>query len=258
MKNYFIFILYKIIMDFVKSLDKSVDQTVRTLYKPTVIKGLVHLLLAVYVWKLAPAVPETIQTLFENSYFRLFVFSLVLWTAQFSPSTSILIALAFMITMNYLNKKPLFEFMENTPVAPNQEVAIDSAVAVVNQQIENPQTVTGIESQEQSILIQPTIVDTPNGPSVVNPSVVVAPIVVSNGEEKVLITPNLTVVQSPSPAPSAQEQAPAPQAAPADELALAPAPEPTPVEEQGCYPLRKFDMSKVSGFEQGEFGTFQA
>jgi hypothetical protein len=245
-------------MDFVKSLDKSVDQTAKALYKPTVIKGLVHLLLAVYVWKLAPEVPQTIQTLFENSYFRLFVFSLVLWTAQFSPSTSILIALAFMITMNYLNKKPLFEFMENTPVAPTQEVAIDSTQAVVNQQMENPQTVSGIENQEHSIVIQPSIVETPNGPSVINPSVVVAPMVVSNGEEKVLVTPNITVIQAPSAAPSAPEQAPAPAPAPEQALAPAPAPAQEAVLQEGCYPLRKFDMSKVYGFEQGEFGSFQA
>ena len=83
--------------------------------KPTIIRGVVHLLLMLYLARIAPVPPKAILKLFDNVYFKLFVFSLVLWTAQFSPSTSILIALAFMVTINYTTTGKVWEMMENMP-----------------------------------------------------------------------------------------------------------------------------------------------
>jgi hypothetical protein len=81
--------------------------------KPTIIRGIVHLLLVLYVVRLAPTPPKAVLQLFENVYFKLAMFSLVLWTAQFSPSTSILIALAFMVTVNYTTTGKVWEMMDN-------------------------------------------------------------------------------------------------------------------------------------------------
>jgi hypothetical protein len=71
-----------------------------------------------YAARFAPSVPASVLELFNNQYLRLFVFSLILWTAQISPSTSLLIAVAFMVTMNHVNQKPLWELLENTEYAP--------------------------------------------------------------------------------------------------------------------------------------------
>ena len=95
---------------FDNQLSNLLDQYVK---KPTIIRGVVHLLLILYVARLAPTLPNEVLVLFENQYFKLFIFALVLWTAQFSPSTSILIALAFMVTVNYSTNKALWEFLEN-------------------------------------------------------------------------------------------------------------------------------------------------
>lgn len=84
--------------------------------KPTIIRGVVHLLLMLYLARIAPVPPVAVLRLFDNVYFKLFVFSLVLWTAQFSPSTSILIALAFMVTINYSTTGKVWEMLENTNV----------------------------------------------------------------------------------------------------------------------------------------------
>lgn len=81
--------------------------------KPTIIRGMVHLLLILYAARLAPTPPKAILKLFDNIYFKLAIFSLVLWTAQFSPSTSILIALAFMVTINYTTTGKVWEMMDN-------------------------------------------------------------------------------------------------------------------------------------------------
>jgi hypothetical protein len=101
-------------MDYISSADKSINSVlVKYAKKPTIIRGVIHLLLVLYAVRLAPQVPDPVSKLFENSYFRLFIFSMVLWTAQFSPSTSILIAISFLVTMNYVNKRVFWEFMEN-------------------------------------------------------------------------------------------------------------------------------------------------
>jgi hypothetical protein len=289
-------------MEYVKTFDTQINDTLsQFVRKPTLIRGIVHLLLVLYSARLAPTLPKRVLLLFENQYFKLFVFSLVLWTAQFSPSTSILIAIAFMVTVNYANQRPLWEFIENTeavqtsaPEAPNKDVAVAATSAVVNAQVENTPVVTAVEQKSETIVVQPQIVPGPDGPTVVNPTVVVAPVVVETPSgEKVVIQPDVAtvkvdqeaaaavmaakaeaapVVEAPvAPAVEAPAvpvvEAPAAPAAPAVEAPVvepAPAPAPAPVQpkepvaepaptpaaqlaaQEGCYPIRRYDMSKVS------------
>ena len=110
-------------MSYQEKFDKVVNDALSPLMKPKFIKGLIHLLLALYVVRLAPELPSAVLKVFENAYFKLFVFSLVLWTAQFSPSISIMIALAFMVSLNFAMNKPLWEFLENTELPAAQAAA---------------------------------------------------------------------------------------------------------------------------------------
>lgn len=121
--------------------------------KPTLIRGLVHLLLVLYVARIAPTPPKAILKLFDNVYFKLFIFSLVLWTAQFSPSTSILIALAFMVTVNYSTTGKLWEMMDNIgseeveePVST--EIALEAvdvlAAAALSEEASSPAVIAPI------------------------------------------------------------------------------------------------------------------
>lgn len=223
-------------MDYVKSFDDNLDKVLNQFVKkPTLIRGVVHLLLILYAARLAPMLPKVVLNLFENSYFKLFIFSLILWTSQFSPSTALLIAVGFMVTMNYINKKPLWEFLENTdtsaPTAPTKNVAVESAVAIVEQQTQKTPVVQAVAQQENTIVIQPTIIDTPQGKTVVNPTIVVAPAVVeTESGEKVLVKPDVTVVEPPTKAADAipapvqavkvlADAAASPSAAPAKEIA---------------------------------------
>ena len=116
-----------IVAKFDTTLDTILQDYIK---KPTIIRGIVHLLLMLYLARIAPVPPKAVLKLFDNVYFKLFVFSLVLWTAQFSPSTSILIALAFMVTINYTTTGKVWEMMDNmsssttttTTVTPEQSV----------------------------------------------------------------------------------------------------------------------------------------
>jgi len=245
-------------MENIRELDRTIENIMTpVLKKPSFVKGALHLVLILYAAYVAPKPPKVVLDLFENQYFKLFFFALILWTAQFTPATSLLIAISFLITMNYINKKALWEFMENVdnagqPVAPSKEVALNTSAAVLENQMEKPQVVDSVTAEQETVVIQPTVVQTPEGKQTVQmPSVVVAPAMVANEKgEAVLVKPDVTVLNVPEapPAPAAPIQEAAP--APTPEAAV-PAPEAVP--EQGCYPIRKYDMTKVSGYSLNDF-----
>jgi hypothetical protein len=118
------------------------------------------------------------------------------------------------------------------------------------------------------MIVQPTIVDSSKGRVIVNPSIVVAPAIVSTPSgEKVMIKPDVTVLKTPvqnapelvnAPVPNDPKLVNAP--VPNDpELVIAPvlnAPElvnaPVPnAAQNGCYPIRRYDMSKINAYEYG-------
>lgn len=191
-------------MDIVKGIDKNVETVLGGyIKKPTLIRGIVHLVLMLYAARIAPTLPEPVLKLFENQYFKLFVFSLILWTAQFSPSTSLLISIAFMITVNYSNQKPLWEFLENVEV-PNVNM-VEPAPGV---------ELASVPSSEQ-IPIEVPKVETPK-------------------------------IEGSIPAPS-----PAPVPAPAEPKGLV-------QEPASCYPMRNYDISKVSGKDGVDYQEWKA
>ena len=173
-----------------------------------------------------------------------------------------------MITVNYSNQKPLWEFLENTPNtnAPSKDIGISSAASIINSQSNTTPVVVGISQDKQTIVIQPSVVQTPNGPTVVNPTVVLAPAIVSNLDgEKIVVKPDVSTIHidhemvaaapmasaaaAPAAAMSSAAQAvvvpsPAPTPAPVASKMALPEPAAVPVQE-GCYPLRHYDMSKV-------------
>jgi hypothetical protein len=187
--------------DTLKAFDTQVNDLLETyVRKPTLIKGVVHLLLILYAAKLAPQLPASVLKIFDNSYFKLFIFSLILWTAQFSPSTAILIAIAFLVSTNYLSNKPLFEFLENT------NMAMDSAMQNI-QPVMVDNKVHYIQNEETTMVIQPKLVDHEGGQIVVNPSVVISPIIVTTPDGKTAtVTPKVTTITTGSsgstPSPS--------------------------------------------------------
>lgn len=244
-------------MEFIKQIDETINNALNNFVrKPTLVRGVVQLLLILYAARLAPTLPKPVLQLFENAYFKLFIFSLILWTAQFSPSTSILIALGFMITVNYVNKQPLWEFLDNVdptsaPVAPSKDIAIQSVTAVVQQQHADTPVVQAVAQKQDTIVVQPSIIATPNGPAVVNPTIVVAPAVVSTPQgEKVVVKPDVTVVDTTSAATPAATTVSTP--APAPVAPKETQSEPAPAAgAQGCYPMRHYDLSKVNPYEMG-------
>jgi hypothetical protein len=233
--------------------------------------------------------------------------------------------------MNYFGQKALWEFMENVestspPTAPSKEVALETSAAIVENQMEQPPVVQSVTQGPETIVVQPTVIQTPEGPTVQTPTVVVAPAIVTNEQgETMLIKPDVTVVeippQQPTPtavpvvapeqqsaveavstlaAAAASEQPASPQvvaelaqtataaatsteakeavdqlaqqavkaeAAPTQEIKITAMtaiqdisgqqPVQQAVPEAGCYPIRRYDMSKVSAFSFNDsYGAF--
>ena len=112
----------------IQSFDSNINVILENyIRKPTLIKAVVQLLLMLYAVRLAPTPPPVVLHLFNNVYFKVFIFALILWTAQVSPSTSILIAVAFMITINYTTTGKIWEMMDNTAVPPVSSALVTPA-----------------------------------------------------------------------------------------------------------------------------------
>lgn len=173
---------------------------------------------------LSPEVPPMVQTLFKNAFFKVFVFTVIMWSAKIDPLTAILLSVAFLVTMNYVNNKPLWEFVDNVVtetnvVAPTKEIAVDGSVAVLKSQAENPQTVSSITETAATTIVTPLVQDG----NVSVPSVVIVPTVVKsdNGQE-MIVTPNVTLVE-----PKKEVKAEAKE------------------ETIGCYQYKTYDITKV-------------
>jgi hypothetical protein len=255
-------------MEYVKQFDTAAnDLMVRVYKRPAMVSAVIHMLIILYATKLAPELPKSVLNIVNNPYFKLFIFSLILWTAKASPSTSILIALAFMITMNYANNKPLWEFLDNVSgydssdslsapiVAPTKDAAVSYAVDSVNIQKENPLVVDNVVQMDQTVYVTPKVVQTEQGPTIVNPTVVVTPAIVSDKTgQQFVIQPDMTLIQHsfiPEKSGSASVSNLTQMTA---NVAEVPKVTPdVPVDSTGCYPPRQIDVSQVSGVSMDDY-----
>lgn len=88
--------------------------TEKYIRKPQIVYGILVLFVILYSSQIAPMLPGSISRVFQSSFFKLFVFIMILWVAHVSPSLSIIIAVVFLLSTNYLNNKKLWESLDNT------------------------------------------------------------------------------------------------------------------------------------------------
>ena len=256
--------------------------------KPDIIRGIVHFLIILYAARIAPTLPRVVLDLFDNQYFKLFVFSLILWTAQMAPSTSILIALAFMVTVNYANRKPLWEFMENVaeqvptmevptmevptmeiptgpeipppmgpeippPMAPEAPTMTpQEAVVALAQAAASPEAVPPVLVAPVAQVAQEAV-STEEGAKAVSDLAQQAIVPEAGVPEKVEEAVQTAMISMPPPQIQLQVQpAPAEVASPVAQKEQIATPAPLPA---GCFPMREYDMSKVTGMPHDNFGT---
>ena len=84
----------------------------------------ISVILVLYAALLGPNLPPVIQKLFTNTIFRIIVLFMVILTANKEPKVAIMIAIAFILTLDYiyvLQAKETFVNDMNTEMIINQE-----------------------------------------------------------------------------------------------------------------------------------------
>lgn len=188
-----------------QSLTKLVDDKLNVPFdqlitKQLFIKGLLNLLLILYASKVVPQLPVKVLEVCNNTYFRLVVFTLIAWTATHSPSTAMLVAVAFWMTLNYTSTGKMFESLDNVvstqlvtevpvgvPVGVSKEVSVSAVdtlgdaakspkgsspeivIPVAEAALVNTSTQSGVESVQK--LASGAMADTPVSSSAVNAEV---------------------------------------------------------------------------------------
>lgn len=240
-----------------------------------IVTGLVQFIILLYISQLSPELPYFLKDMFSNVYFRLVVFTCIFMYSRIDMTTAILMSIAFIVSMNALNKRDLWEFMDDVDVlaetpAPESETAssIDGVIvapsepiadAQINASLQVPTLVTGETITQETIIVTPTV--SADGVLTV-PNVVVAPIAITNEAGKVkVVSPNLSVIDK-TPGPETQQPF-----VPVQELPAPLVVKPTvvslsdetvsnfatklvrEVKEMSCYPTRSYDLSKIVGAE---------
>ena len=130
-------------------------------------------------------------------------------------------------------------------IAPTVNDAINGAINRVNDMVQNTPVVNGVAQSPETIIITPTVVQTSSGPAIVNPQVLISPAVVATPQgQQVIVTPDVKTIEK------------APVTAPPTPTPVAPSPD-TKEETEGCYPVRKVDMTQVTGLTTTNSAPFE-
>jgi hypothetical protein len=93
--------------------DGLVEKGVKPLLQNQYFFAVIHLMLILYSGQIAPNLPPVLLNLLDNFFVKLLCMFFILILAKISPMTSLLVALAFLVTMNYVTKGKFIEMMKN-------------------------------------------------------------------------------------------------------------------------------------------------
>ncbi len=83
----------------------SVDQYLNMAFTNPYTKSILTLFLVLYGGLAAPKLPESLLKLFDNQMFRIIILALIVYMGQKDAMFAIMMAVAFVISMNTLNQK---------------------------------------------------------------------------------------------------------------------------------------------------------
>lgn len=105
------------------AFDSMFQQSVGSAFPAgSIAAAVLRLVLVLYAGMAAPSLPPAAMNLFENPLFRVAILMLVVWIGGTDPSTSLLIAVGFMVSMNTLSGKQMLErFGESQMMAEDED-----------------------------------------------------------------------------------------------------------------------------------------
>lgn len=213
------------------SYDSTINNTLGKVLNNRYMFAITHLMLFMYASTIAPVLPPKALVILDNFFVKLFAMFLILYSARISPSISILVALCFLVTMNYINHNKFIEFLDNTQQSPVDLDQDDGTPQNIDETVMadavtiKPLVLTNTDGQ--TILVKPTVEITPTQVVDKNGNVEsVYPIVNFMEQEKV---PEFPITQQ------AEEVVPL---------------------QSGCLPNRQVNMETVGALDEEDiFGT---
>lgn len=99
-------------MSFLSSYNDTFNDALSPLENPAV-AGFLKLILVLYAGLAAPHLPDNVLKWFDFVPFKIFVLFLIVWTGNNDPALSILVAVAFFMSMNVLSGKQALEAFQS-------------------------------------------------------------------------------------------------------------------------------------------------
>ena len=90
------------------TFNKSVNNSLKFLENP-ITATLLKAGLLLYASMAAPKLPDFMAELFENVFFRIAVLFLIVWTGHKDPAFALLVSVGFVVSMNALSGRKLFD-----------------------------------------------------------------------------------------------------------------------------------------------------
>ena len=109
------------------------------LHKNKTVESALNLFLVLYAGLAKPKLPDFIKSAFENPMFKVAILSLIVYRANKNPTQSILISVAFTMTMNYLNEQKIKEQFvgplkikdDDTKIVKNGKIGVSILLVIV-------------------------------------------------------------------------------------------------------------------------------
>lgn len=115
------------------------------------ISGALSLFLVMYAGLAAPKLPESIAKLFDNAWFRLVVFFLIIYSAKKNPTVAIIAAVGLMISMQTLSKLKIGKMMMASAQQAEQMGAPEEELPIGDMTMEEGVPMSEVDVPEEAV-----------------------------------------------------------------------------------------------------------
>ncbi len=138
--------IQKMVMDLIVKIEGTLNSTLDNVYISTTIKVFICL----YAAFAAPKIPQSLVWLFDNILFRIGMAFVIVFMAVRDPAIALLIAVAFMITLQVANKHRLYN-TDLSVAAPGELSWLPSVSKQTGQKSSTPETQSSDKKDIQEV-----------------------------------------------------------------------------------------------------------
>ena len=99
------------------------------------VSGFFTLVIILYSTMLHPKLPQPVVNLFKNNIFKIAVLLLVLIKGHTDPVLALVIAIAFVLTLDFIYTKESFEAFSNIEHMKNPDASVQAVIKAENEQV---------------------------------------------------------------------------------------------------------------------------